>query len=104
MRTIAILLTLSLFLTGCGLGSVVRAGYNLIATPAIAECYQMKGKTLSQVEEVFGKPDRVKEITVQDPPGHRYQLTYTKGAMSLIVEVANIKPEERVITVDCSKK
>jgi len=74
----------------------------MVDTPSIAECYQMKGKTLSQVEEVFGKPDRVKEVTVQDQ--HRYQLTYTKGAMSLIVEVANIKPEERVITVDCSKK
>jgi hypothetical protein len=111
MRIVSLLISLlgfTLVLSGCGIGSAVKAGYNLVATPSISECYQMRGKTLAQVEETFGKPVRVKELKVQDPPGSlpaklSYQLTYTKGAMTLVVEVNNINPDEVVLSVDCTK-
>jgi hypothetical protein len=109
MRIVSLLLISLVFLSGCGIGSVVKAGYNLVATPSITECYSLKGKKLSEVEEIFGKPERVRELKVQDPPGSFpekivYQLTYTKGAMTLVVEVNNINPDEVVLSVDCSRK
>ena len=95
----SVLLFSTLFLAGCGLGSAVKAGYNMIATPSINECYQLKGKTLAQVEETFGKPEGA--MTLVDK--NRYQLTYKKGAMTLVVEANDIQPDEKVISIDCHK-
>ena len=78
-------------LSGCA-GSLIRSGYNMVATPELSVC-DVEGKSIEDAEKLLGKPDAIKRN-----PGGEQVRTYTKGAL---VSVITFK-DGKVISADCN--